>query len=105
MPYNGFTIEELLEEFKKDMFQKFVDHDEKWGNNSAIRQSWDFDAAFGTEELRKEVNYHYSKWLYRGVFKKDLKEDDTLTNMANMCFLLWARIRAEREHESDGRDE
>ena len=99
MPYNGFTIEELLEEFKKDMFQKFVDHDEKWGNNSAIRQSWDFDAAFVTEELRKEVSYHYSKWLYRGVFKKDLKEDDTLTNMANMCFLLWARIRAERERE------
>jgi hypothetical protein len=24
MPYNGFTIEELLEEFKKDMYQDFI---------------------------------------------------------------------------------
>ena len=102
MPYNGFTIEELLEEFRKDMFQNFVDHDEKWGNNSAVRQTWDFEAAFNTEELRKEVHYHYAKWLYRGVFKGDLLEEDTLINLANMIFLLRARIKAEKEHERGG---
>ena len=43
MPYNGFTIEELLEKFKKDMYQKFVDHDDKWDN---MRE--------GKKELRME---------------------------------------------------
>ena len=106
MPYNGFTIEELLEEFKKDMYQKFVDHDEKWGNNSAIRQTWDFEDAFSSiEKLREEVSYHYAKWLYRGVFKQDLKEEDTLTNLANMVFLLWVRRKAERLHESKEGDQ
>ena len=98
MPYNGFTIEELLEEFKKDMYQKFVDHDDKWDNNSAIRHTWNFEDVFFIEKLREEVSYHYAKWLYRGVVKCDLPEEDTLTNMANMCFLLRARIIAEREH-------
>lgn len=101
MSYNGFTFEELLDEFRKDMFQKFKDHDEKWGNNSAIRQTWDFDSAYTTDELRKDVSYHYAKWLYRGVLKQDLLEEDTLRNLANMCFLLRARIIAEKVSAKD----
>ena len=27
----------FLEEFKKDMLQKFKDHDEKWGENSVTK--------------------------------------------------------------------
>ena len=79
MPYNGFTIEELLEEFKKDMYQKFVDHDDKWDNNSAIRQTWDFEDVFFIEKLREEVSYHYAKCINNDIavyqdFIKQLRE-------------------------------
>ena len=84
----------FLEEFKKDMLQKFKDHDEKWGENSVTKNDWEGEIPLNDEELRRELHYHYAKWLYRGVEKKTLPEEDTLTNLANIVFLLWLRVQS-----------
>ncbi|MHB8559553.1 MAG: hypothetical protein ACYDAP_00080 [Thermoplasmataceae archaeon] len=85
-------LEDYLEEFKKDMLQKFIDHDEKWKDYSVIREGFNF-SDMNENGLREEISYHYAKWLYRGVVKKDLPEKDTLTNLANMCLLLWIKLK------------
>lgn len=82
----------FLDEFKDDMLQKFIDHDNKWGENSVTKNGWSGEIPLNEEELRKEIHYHYAKWIYRGEFKKTLPEEDTLTNLANMIFLLRLRI-------------
>ena len=91
------NIKILLEEFKNDMLQKFIDHDKKWGDGSIIRYEWEGEIPFDEEYLRKEIHYHYAKWLYRGVEKKTLPEEDTLTNLANTILLLWIKVRNKRE--------
>jgi hypothetical protein len=89
------VIKMLLDEFKKDMLQKFIEHDNKWGENSVTNEKWAGDLALSADDLRKEIHYHYAKWLYRGVEKKTMLEEDTLVNLANMIFLLWHKIKTE----------
>lgn len=91
IPRNKKVLSIWLKEFEKDMLTKFADHDEKWQENSVIREGFDF-RTIDIEWLRKEINYHYAKWLYRGVVRQDLDERDTLTNLTNMAFLLWIRL-------------
>ena len=92
--FNVF-FNDFLEEFKKDMLQKFIDHDDKWGERSVIRDNWE-GQLISEDELRQEIHYHYAKWIYRGVEKKTLCEEDALTNLANMIFLLWIKIRSKK---------
>jgi alpha-L-fucosidase len=82
-----------LDEFNKDMIEKFKEHDNKYAENSVMNDNWDINILFDEDYLRKEIHYHYAKWIYRGIEKKTLKEDDTLTNLANMIFLLWIKIK------------
>ena len=80
-------IKILLNEFQKDMLQKFVDHDNKWEEKSVTRNDWSGEVPLNEEQLRNEIHYHYAKWIYNGVIKKTMPEEDTLTNLANMIFL------------------
>ena len=82
-----------LDEFNKDMIEKFKEHDNKYAENSVMNDNWDINILLDEDYLRKEIHYHYAKWIYRGIEKKTLKEDDTLTNLANMIFLLWIKIK------------
>ena len=91
------NIEELLGEFQEDMLRKFVDHDHKWGENSVTKDDWEGEIPLNEDELRKEIHYHYAKWLYRGVEKRTLLEEDTLTNLANMIFMLWLKIKKRKK--------
>ena len=90
-------IEELVDEFRKDMLQKFADHDHKWGENSVTKDDWEGTIILNEDEIRKEIHYHYAKWLYRGIVKKTLPEEDTLTNLANVIFMLWLKIKKRKE--------
>ena len=95
----------FLEDFKADMLQKFRDHDEKWGQDSVTQNDWNGIIPLNIDELRNEISYHYAKWLYRGVVKQTLPEEDTLTNLANVCFLLWLTIRQPHQQEGSGNNE
>lgn len=86
-------IKILLNEFQKDMLQKFVDHDNKWEEKSVTRNDWSGEVPLNEEQLRNEIHYHYAKWIYNGVIKKTMPEEDTLTNLANMIFMLWLKIQ------------
>ena len=86
-------IKILLNEFHKDMLQKFVDHDNKWEEKSVTRNDWSGEVPLNEEQLRNEIHYHYAKWIYNGVIKKTMPEEDTLTNLANMIFMLWLKIQ------------
>ena len=94
------TLNEWLIEFNNDMIEKFQDHHEKYGNNSAINKDFDF-SQLDTEWLRKEITYHYAKWIYRGIVKKDLHETDTITNAVNMYFMLWIALKIEESNKRD----
>ena len=95
------NIKVLLDEFQKDMLQKFIDHDNKWGENSVMKNNWEGEIPLNEDELRKEITYHYAKWIYRGVEKRTLPEEDTLTNLANMIFMLWFTIRSKKEEKHE----
>ena len=86
-------IKILLNEFQRDMLQKFVDHDNKWEEKSVTRNDWSGEVPLNEEQLRNEIHYHYAKWIYNGVIKKTMPEEDTLTNLANMIFMLWLKIQ------------
>jgi hypothetical protein len=86
-------IKILLNEFQRDMLQKFVDHDNKWEEKSVARNDWSGEVPLNEEQLRNEIHYHYAKWIYNGVIKKTMPEEDTLTNLANMIFMLWLKIQ------------
>ena len=86
-------IKVLLDGFQKDMLQKFVEHDAKWGEKSVTKNDWNGEIPLNEEQLRTEIHYHYAKWIYSGVIKKTMCEEDTLTNLANMVFLLWLKIQ------------
>ena len=87
------TLDGWLEEIKKEMIQKFQDHHDKWKEVSVMLPTFDFNTQLADEEyLREEVHYHYAKWLYRGRYKKDIPEKDTLINLINMCALLWIKL-------------
>ena len=96
------NINDWIKEFSTDMRQKFDDHDDKWGEVSVTRPNFNFATQMADiEELRKEITYHYSKLAYRSWFKKDLPEKDALTNLANMCLLLWIKLNvSEKEMKS-----
>ena len=94
------TLEDWLDEFKEDMLQKFKEHDAKYGRESVLNPEFDF-SRMDIGWLREEVSYHYAKWLYRGRFKRDLPETDTLTNSVNMHFLAWISLRLEEEERRE----
>ena len=86
-------LNEWLEEIKNEMKQKFTDHNDKYKENSVTIPTFDFNNQLADEEyLRLEIHYHYAKWLYRGMYKKDIPEQDTLINLINMCSLLWIKL-------------
>ncbi len=86
-------LDEWLEEVKNEMKQKFIDHIDKWKENSVTLPNFNFNNQLADEQyFRQEINYHYAKWLYRGMYKKDLPEKDTLINLINMCSLLWIKL-------------
>ena len=86
-------IKTSLEKFQQDMLQKFVDHDNKWQEKSVTRNDWNGEIPLNEQQLRDEIHYHYAKWIYNGVIKKTMPEEDTLTNLANMTFLLWLKLQ------------
>jgi hypothetical protein len=94
-------INEWLIEFNNDMLKKFEEHHGKYGNNSVINQDYDF-TELDINWLREEITYHYAKWIYRGVVKKDLKESDTITNAVNMYFLAWIALKIEEQNNCKG---
>lgn len=94
----SMTIDDWLGKFRVDMRQKFDDHDNKWGDVSVTRPEFNFNTQLAdTEYLRQEITYHYAKLAYRSWFKTDLPEKDALTNLANMCLLLWIKLNIEGE--------
>ena len=87
------VIGEWLDEIKQEMIQKFRDHDDKWKEVSVMLPTFDFNTQLADEDyLKEEVHYHYAKWLYKGRYKKDILEKDTLINLMNMCALLWIKL-------------
>ena len=86
------TIYDWLIEFNKDMIKKFKEHNEKYKNDSVIIKDYDF-TKLDINWLRQEITYHYAKWIYRGVVKKDMSESDTITNAVNMYFLAWIALK------------
>ena len=86
-------LDEWLEKIKNEMKQKFIAHNDKYKENSVTIPTFDFSNQLADEEyLRLEIHYHYAKWLYRGMYKKDIPEQDTLINLMNMCSLLWIKL-------------
>jgi hypothetical protein len=87
---------DYIEKFVFDMTVKFEEHREKYGKQSVLYPNFDF-YSLDKDYLTKEIHYHYAKWLYLGKHKKSMKEEDTLTNLANTILLLWIKLKLENE--------
>ena len=87
---------DYIERFVDDMILKFSEHREKYGERSVMNTTFDFNS-LDKDYLTKEIHYHYAKWLYLGKYKKSMKEEDTLTNLANTILLLWIKLKLENE--------
>ena len=87
---------DYIERFVDDMILKFSEHREKYGERSVMNTTFDFNS-LDKDYLTKEIHYHYAKWLYLGKHKKSMKEEDTLTNLANTILLLRIKLKLENE--------
>ena len=87
---------DYIERFVDDMILKFSEHREKYGERSVMNTTFDFNS-LDKDYLTKEIHYHYAKWLYLGKHKKSMKEEDTLTNLANTILLLWIKLKLKNE--------
>ena len=89
-------LRDFIEKFIDDMIVKFCEHNEKYRERSVLYSSFDFNS-LDKDYLTQEIHYHYAKWLYLGKYKKSMKEEDTLTNLANTILLLWIKLKLENE--------
>lgn len=94
-------MREWFDELEADMVKKFEDHNDKYQNDFSLDTPFEKMKATTSDILRNEAILHQAKWLYRGVYKKDLKETDTITNHINVLFLLWIRLKLEEGIKND----
>lgn len=86
-------IKFALDDFVGQMVNEFIRHNDKFAHDfdlyGVAEQLKDIDP----EYLRRELTYHFAKWIYSSVDHHDRPEADTLINLVNVCFLLWFQVR------------
>lgn len=96
------SLEKWLDEFKADMLKKFREHDDKWGDASVTKPYFDFESGLADEEyFRKDIIYHFAKWIYNSVEHDRILEADSLVNAVNMYFLLWVKLKLKDKNYKD----
>ena len=89
------TVNEWLDEFMSDMVEKFEAHNDhsEYQNDFSLNGSYDNLKHTDYDRLLYELDMHFSKYHYLGRHKKTVSEADALVNLANVCFLLYVRLK------------